>query len=54
MTLGGIKDLIPFLSFLDDKHVSYALSRERDDSIMVTTAVVGARIEIDFFDDHIE
>jgi hypothetical protein len=54
MTLNGIKDLIPFLAFLDDKHVRYALSRERDDSIMVTTAVVGARIEIEFFDDHIE
>lgn len=54
MTLNGIKDLIPFLAFLDEKHVSYTLSRERDDSIMVTTAVVGARIEIEFFDDHIE
>jgi len=54
MTLGGVKDLIPFLSFLDDKHVSYVLARDRDDSIMVTVTVVGARIEIDFFDDHIE
>jgi hypothetical protein len=54
MTLNGVKDLIPFLDILDSKRVTYSLSRERSGTVMVTTAVVGARIEIDFFDDHIE
>lgn len=54
MTLHGIKDLIPFLAYLDGKHVSYLLARDRDDSIMVTITIIGARIEVDFFDDHIE
>ncbi len=52
--LRGIADLIPFLAYLDDQHIHYALSRNRDDSVMVTFTVVGARVEVDFFDDHIE
>lgn len=54
MSLHGIRDLIPFLTYLDDQHVSYTLERCRPETIMVTVTIVGARIEIDFFDDHIE
>ncbi|MBL8590568.1 MAG: hypothetical protein JNK46_18685 [Methylobacteriaceae bacterium] len=54
MTLNGVKDLIPFLTRLDDLRVSYTLGRFRPDTIMVTITLVGARVEIDFFDDHIE
>lgn len=54
MTLRGIKDLIPFLAHLDKNHVSYTLARYRNDSVMVTLTFVGARVEVDFFDDHIE
>jgi hypothetical protein len=52
--LRGIGDRIPFLVYLDDQRIHYALSRHRDDSVMVTFTVVGARVEVDFFDDHIE
>jgi hypothetical protein len=52
--LRGVADLIPFLAYLDDQRIHYALSRHRDDTVMVTFTVVGARVEVDFFDDHIE
>ena len=53
-TLRGLSDLIPFLNFLDEKGVWYALHHNRFDSIMVTMTLYGERIEIDFFADRIE
>ena len=53
-TLRGLVDLLPFLNFLKEKGVGYVIEHIRDDAIMVTITVVGERIEIDFFDDHIE
>lgn len=52
--LDGIKDLIPFLNFLDKRKIFYWLSHDRPESIMVEITRVGKRIEVDFFDDHIE
>ncbi len=54
MTLSGIKDLIPFLNYLDRQRIFYRLDHVRNDTIMVSFTLVGARIELDFFDDHIE
>jgi hypothetical protein len=53
-SLHGIKDLIPFLNYLDQNKVSYWLSHDRDDSIMVEITLLGKRIEVDFMEDHIE
>ena len=52
--LSGIVSLIPFLQILDKNRIGYELNRERDDSVMVTITVLKRRIEIDFFQDHIE
>lgn len=42
-------------SFLDENKVSYTILRRRDDSLMFSCVLIGARIEIDVFDDnHIE
>lgn len=54
MTLGGIRDLLPFLSFLADHRIGFRIEQDRPDSVMVTLTLLGARIEVDFFDDHIE
>ncbi|HEX2137130.1 MAG TPA: hypothetical protein VHG30_14715 [Microvirga sp.] len=54
MKLRGLQDLLPFLNVLRREKISYQLDCIRDDAIMVTLTVVGARIEVDFFDDHIE
>jgi hypothetical protein len=54
MKLNGIRDLIPFLSYLDKFNGPYTIERDRDDSVMVCITLVGYRLEVDFFDDHIE
>ncbi|HMO30845.1 hypothetical protein [Enterovirga sp.] len=52
--LRGIQDLIPFLQILDQARISYTINRSRDDSIYLTITTLGRRIELDFFQDHIE
>lgn len=54
MRLNGIKDLLSFLNDLDKQSIYYRLDHLRDDSIMVSFTLVGLRIELDFFDDHVE
>lgn len=54
MKLAGIKDLLAFLEFLSSRNVWFKLEQCRYDSIMVTFTLVGVRVEVDFFEDHIE
>jgi hypothetical protein len=54
MSPRGIIDLIPFLSALRDKKIWFEITQDRPDSVMVTFTLVGCRVEVDFFDDHIE
>jgi len=54
MKLNGLQDLLPFMNFLRKEKIWYRMDCLRDDAIMVTLTVVGARIEVEFFDDHIE
>jgi len=52
--LRGIRDFIPFLDYLDSINVFYRIEKCRYEAIMVTFTVIRARIELEFFDDHIE
>jgi hypothetical protein len=56
MTLSGIKDLLPFLQFLYDMRGRpwYLLRHTRYDAVTVELHMPGVRLEVDFFDDHIE
>ena len=54
MKLNGISDLLRFLNRLDELALIYRFDRRRQDTIMVTITLVGIRVEVDFFDDHIE
>lgn len=54
ISLRGIKDLIPFLNYLDGNKVPYWLSHDRNDSIMVEITLLGKRLEVDFMENHIE
>jgi hypothetical protein len=54
MKNGGFRELINFLNYLDQNRVGYNLEHDRSDSIMVTFTLVGKRVELDFFEDHIE
>ncbi|MGO4523860.1 hypothetical protein AB4097_03245 [Microvirga sp. 2MCAF35] len=54
MQLTGIRDLLSFLNYLDKERIHYRLDHLREDSIMVSFTLVGLRVELDFFDDHVE
>ena len=53
-TLDGMKDLLPFLNFLKDKKIWFTLEHWRPEAITVVINMVTMRLEVDFFDDHIE
>lgn len=41
MIIRGIDDLLVFLNHLKANHVSYRIARHRDDTIVVTSTLVG-------------
>jgi hypothetical protein len=53
MKLSGLQDLLPFINFLREEKIWYKLDCEQDDAIMVSLTVVGARIEVYFYDELI-
>jgi hypothetical protein len=53
-TLNGIRDLVRFLNFLKENKVWFHLEQVSHEALMVTITLVGERIEVEFFDDHIE
>ena len=54
MKLTGLKDLLPFVNFLKDMRLTYRMDHWRFDALTVTVYLVGIRLEVEFFDDHIE
>ncbi len=52
--MDGLARLLRFLSHLRERKVHFSVSSHRDDSIMVTFTVIGARVEVDFFENHFE
>ena len=54
MTLTGIKDFLPFLEFLRTHRIWFRVDSLRDDAVNVEIHLVGARLEVEFFEDHIE
>jgi hypothetical protein len=54
MTLGGIKDLLSFLEFLRDRRIWFRIESLRDDAVTIEIHLVGMRLEVEFFADHIE
>ena len=52
--MAGLTRLVAFLNILDGAKIPYFLGHFRDDSVMVSFAVVGERYEIDFFEDREE
>jgi hypothetical protein len=54
MTFKDIRNIIDFLDFLRGKKVHFRLDQYRTNSITVTFTLVGCRVEVDFFEDHIE
>ena len=49
-----IRDIFTFLESLSALGIHFRLRSSRDDSISVDFTLVGCRVEVDFFADHIE
>lgn len=48
-------ELYRIIRLLEARRIHFELARYRDDSIMITATIVGARVEIDVFEDgHVE
>jgi hypothetical protein len=50
----GLERMLDFLDFLSEKGIQFFITREREDALMVTFTLVGARVEVEFFVNHIE
>lgn len=53
-SISGVKDLLVFLKYLRDNGVWFRLDSVSSDAVMVTITLLGERIEVQFFEDHIE
>lgn len=52
--MNGLPDLLRFLDFLRSKKIHSRLDQFRTNTVTVTFTLVGCRVEVDFFADHIE
>ncbi len=50
----GLQRMLDFLNFLDEKGIHCYVEQIAPDSMQATLTVVGARIEVTFFVDHLE
>jgi len=50
----GFEGLLEFLKFLRSKKIQFGIEQQRDDALMVSFALVGVRVEVEFFTDHVE
>ena len=50
----GLSRLLSFLDFLKGHKIQFFLDQQQDEAIMVSFALVGARVEVEFFEDHLE
>lgn len=53
-SLKGFDGMVDFLNYLHDQKITYRLDHSRAESVMASLTLVGARIEVEFFSDHIE
>jgi len=46
--------MLEFLTLLRNKKIMFRIEQQRDDALMVSFALVGVRVEVEFFVDHVE
>jgi len=54
MDKDGLERMLEFLNLLTDKGIHFYLEQNAPDSLRVTMTLLGVRIEVVFFADHIE
>ena len=52
--MDGMQRLLDFLDMLRKRRIQFSLSQQQDDAIEVSFALVGLRVEVEFFVDHVE
>lgn len=50
----GLSRLLQFLAFLQKQKIPFSLAQHQPDGIAVSFALVGVRLEVEFFEDHLE
>ena len=54
MAFHGLSGMLQFLDYLRSKKIPAQIMQVRDDSLMVSFAMVGYRVEVSFFESGIE
>ena len=54
MSKDGLQRVLDILDLLRERNVEYKIDQQQPEAIMVTIALVGLRIEVEFFVDHLE
>lgn len=54
MTKDGLERMLDFLDFLRNSNVEFFLSQYSPEGLTVTVTLVGSRVEVEFFVDHLE
>ena len=47
--MDGLQRLLDFLDMLRKRKIQFVLSQQQDDGVMVSFALVGQRVEVEFF-----
>jgi hypothetical protein len=54
MQKDGLQRMLDFLNFLRNKKVHFFITQYSPEGLTVTLTLVGSRIEVEFFVDHLE
>jgi hypothetical protein len=54
MAKDGLQRILDVLDLLRERNIDYRIDQQQPEAIMVTIALVGVRVEVEFFVDHLE
>jgi hypothetical protein len=54
MTMNSLQTMLTFLNFLSDKNIESTICQQQPEAVMVSFAMVGHRVEVEFFLDRVE
>lgn len=54
MKQDGLERMLDFLDLLREKGIHFWIEQQAPEALMVTFTLVGARVEVEFFVDHLE
>jgi len=52
--MDGLQRLLNFLALLRARKIMFNIEQQSNDALMVSFALVGVRVEVEFFVDHLE